>query len=513
MRIVTLACATFLLGGGPGLSQDRTEISPDGRSTVVINSLYHRLNTTFTTDSVPFSAFPDWNCNLRMQVGGVVLGDLNNDQRLDLAVACYRSQSFPPYTDWRKFVCYNQGGQLETTPGWWSLDSTSATEVRIADFNNDGLPDLFGANGDASLPPDAIYFGVQGGALSELPGWTATNSTWTTGAAVCDFDHDGDIDVATSNQGVSPDANRPVSIFVNNNGLLERSPSWTSIASEISSAITWADVNNDGFEDLAASKWVNFRSCVYLNDSGAVERSPFWVANTTQGQKGIALADFNGDTLPDVAIGGSMPTQVYTNVDGSFGATPTWESQNAYHGTQDIAWADVDEDGDPDLATAEFSTGQFRIYLNRNGQLDHTPSWQFDSPNVGTALTFGDINGDGHVDLVVGVSGQPCVSVFYNRLATSVEEHTLPASFTLRQNYPNPFNPTTTISFSIPHSTFATLTIFDALGRDVVTLVSEYLTPGIYQKKWNAGDAAGGVYYYRLQSGGFTETRKLLLLR
>jgi len=112
MRAFTLACATFLFSSGLGLSHDRIETSPDGRSTVVMNSLYHRPNSSFTTDSVPFAATPDWNCNLRMQVGGVTLGDLNNDNRLDLAVACYRSQSFPPYTDWRKFVCYNQGGQL-----------------------------------------------------------------------------------------------------------------------------------------------------------------------------------------------------------------------------------------------------------------------------------------------------------------------------------------------------------------------------------------------------------------
>ena len=275
------ACRLLLLPGllvGVSISQaqQRIDISPDGHDTVAVEVSQTSGNSSFVLDSVPFGLTPDWSCNLRMQVGGVELRDLNNDQELDLAVGCYRSQSFPPYTDWRKFVLYNQGNQLQTDPGWWSRDSTSATEVRIADFNNDGHPDLFGGNGDGSFPPDAIYFGGVGDTLSHTVGWTALNSTWTTGVSVCDFDHDGDIDVATSNQGVAPNANRPVYIFRNNNGSLERNPLWASSASEISSAVSWGDVNHDGFQDLAVSKWASFQSCVYFNDSGSVSTSPMW---------------------------------------------------------------------------------------------------------------------------------------------------------------------------------------------------------------------------------------------
>lgn len=85
--------------------------------------------------------------------------------------------------------------------------------------------------------------------------------------------------------------------------------------------------------------------------------------------------------------------------------------------------------------------------------------------------------------------------------------------FGLSQNYPNPFNPVTTISFTIPSASFVTLKIFDALGNEISTLLSEEMPAGSYSHKWYANDLTSGVYFYRLQAGSFTETRKLILLR
>jgi len=186
---------------------------------------------------------------------------------------------------------------------------------------------------------------------------------------------------------------------------------------------------------------------------------------------------------------------------------------NAYHGTQDIAWADVDEDGDPDLATAEFSTGQYRIYLNRNGVLDASPSWQYDSPEGGTALGFGDINGDGHVDFVIGVSGQPAISVFYNTLTTSVATDREPVAFSLDQNYPNPFNPATTIRYTLARPAFVTLAIYDLLGREVARLVEKQEVEGRHTVQFSGEGLASGLYFCRLNAGAFAGIRKMTLMR
>ncbi len=89
----------------------------------------------------------------------------------------------------------------------------------------------------------------------------------------------------------------------------------------------------------------------------------------------------------------------------------------------------------------------------------------------------------------------------------------IPASLTLRQNFPNPFNPNTEIQFSLPRKSHVTLTIFDLLGRQVATLVSEELSAGSYSTRWDAAGFPSGVYLYRLRAGDFVETKKLLLLR
>jgi hypothetical protein len=98
--------------------------------------------------------------------------------------------------------------------------------------------------------------------------------------------------------------------------------------------------------------------------------------------------------------------------------------------------------------------------------------------------------------------------------ATSVQEKgTLPAAFALYQNYPNPFNPVTTIRFSVGTPGYTSLRVYDVLGRDVATIVSEKLPAGSYSRQWNAADMPSGVYIYRLQAGKYSETRKLILLK
>jgi pectate lyase len=87
------------------------------------------------------------------------------------------------------------------------------------------------------------------------------------------------------------------------------------------------------------------------------------------------------------------------------------------------------------------------------------------------------------------------------------------SGFSLCQNRPNPFNPTTMISFDLPSKSSVLLKVFDLLGREVATIVSEHLTAGYHSRQWNADGLPSGIYFYRLQAGTFTQTKKLVLLR
>ena len=97
----------------------------------------------------------------------------------------------------------------------------------------------------------------------------------------------------------------------------------------------------------------------------------------------------------------------------------------------------------------------------------------------------------------------------------------IPESFSLSQNYPNPFNPSTKIEFSlpVPSKGGVTLTIYDELGRKIADLIpplrggQEGLSPGTYSVDWNASNYASGIYFYKLVSGEFTETKKMVLIK
>ena len=150
------------------------------------------------------------------------------------------------------------------------------------------------------------------------------------------------------------------------------------------------------------------------------------------------------------------------------------------------------------------------VYLSTN----NGTSWTRVSPG----LTYPHVHAlaVSGTNLFAGTSGFGVWRRPLSQMITSVEEtgsHERPKSYSLQQNYPNPFNPTTSIEFSIPQSGFVTVQVFNTLGEVVGTLVSEELHSGNYTTSWEASGFSSGVYFYRLQTGSFSETRKLILLR
>ena len=102
-----------------------------------------------------------------------------------------------------------------------------------------------------------------------------------------------------------------------------------------------------------------------------------------------------------------------------------------------------------------------------------------------------------------------------SQIYTSVKDNPshLPSQFALKQNYPNPFNPTTIISYQVPTNGMVRLEIYDMLGRKIRTLVNENQHAGVYSVMFNAAHLPSGAYFYRITTGSFIQTKKLLVMK
>ncbi|MCX6122267.1 MAG: T9SS type A sorting domain-containing protein [Ignavibacteriales bacterium] len=179
------------------------------------------------------------------------------------------------------------------------------------------------------------------------------------------------------------------------------------------------------------------------------------------------------------------------------------------------SWTPAVATGDFRSCASDMISGQYYFFGNNVGTSINLNTFQIATIPLGgisggvitSALLYG-------TNIFVGTETGGVFRVPISALTTGVNERNeLPNDFNLSQNYPNPFNPTTTISFSLPSKSYVSLKVFDALGREVSVLVSDEMAAGTYSKQWNANNLPSGVYFYRLQAGTFSETKKLILLR
>jgi hypothetical protein len=167
-------------------------------------------------------------------------------------------------------------------------------------------------------------------------------------------------------------------------------------------------------------------------------------------------------------------------------------------------------------ALAISGTNLFAAGINGSGVFCSTNNGTSWAPvNIGLTDTSVYALAISGTDLFAGTEGSGVWRRPLSEMITSVEHYSsgIPKEFTLAQNYPNPFNPSTSISFSLPTKSFVSLKVFDLIGREVATLVSEEMSAGNYTRQWNAVNMSSGIYFYRLHAGAYRETKKLVLLK
>ena len=149
-------------------------------------------------------------------------------------------------------------------------------------------------------------------------------------------------------------------------------------------------------------------------------------------------------------------------------------------------------------------SGNFHLTKNSPGINAGTPD------TVGLLLPLSDYEGNKRI-----VGARIDIGCYENSLIDGINgqiEQT-PKNFTLFQNYPNPFNPDTKINYSAPNISFVTIKVYDVLGNEIATLINEEKKSGNYQVEFKGSNLSSGVYFYRMQAGNFSNTKKLILIK
>lgn len=142
---------------------------------------------------------------------------------------------------------------------------------------------------------------------------------------------------------------------------------------------------------------------------------------------------------------------------------------------------------------------------NNTASTSVAPTCMVYSPNANTNLSAFSYAGLGPVNIY---ANQEALITGINQNGT-----TIPDNFSLSQNYPNPFNPVTNIKFNLPKSGYVKLVVFDVMGREVATMLNENLNAGSYTADFDASNLSSGIYFYKLVTADFTDTKKMMLVK
>jgi hypothetical protein len=432
------------------------------------------------------------------------LADLDDDGDLDVVAAVTDDIATEDEIIWFE----NRGvtGFIE----WRIADTLDyPADIEVADLDGDGALDVIATARDDH---DLIWFRMDGLVWERRA--IEENASQPRGIAAADIDSDGDVDVALTSF-----ADSKVYWYENDGaGNFTRRVVDANLSQPFE--VEAADLDDDGDLDLVVvSEDIANAVVTYMNDGE--ESFAREIQQTDYAASDVEVGDWNGTGAADILVssrqnsGADFDVVLLSNDgDGAFTAsTLVTDNRNVTA----LRLADTDDDGDIDLLVGNDNvTPRMRVYFNDGGAATIGVELLLDDPATIEGLDTGDVDGDGSLDFVAADSEGRNLMLFLGEGGTvDVEPISgeIPAEFSLAQNYPNPFNPVTTITFALARPSYVSLKIFDVQGREVQTLVSGAYPAGHFETRWDAAGFAAGVYVYRLQAEGFSESRVLALLK
>ncbi len=346
---------------------------------------------------VTFSNKPIWTSGTSHSGGdgNAQLLDVDQDGDLDLIT------SLPNPRRWA--VYRNENGKLASKPLWESLETTDCDHISVLDFDRDGRDDIAGTHESHC----SLYINGKGVGKSPF----AVRPTWETGTYIDanqidfgDFDNDGDYDMLMA-------AGLPhlgLALFENKNGYPSKRVSRRIGPRQYSESAIFADFDSDGDQDIIGTYPKTGTIIVFNNKGGGDfdEGTLLYTDQQVRHVQRVYCVDLDNDGSnelfcakgpwgpPGRSVGLGRP-------DGSKRMNVVWtsDSKTGYHG---FDFHDVDNDGDLDVAAADWGGRRVAIYLQDKGKLSNKPVWS--APTTGPAheVVFGDIDGDGDLDLAVG---------------------------------------------------------------------------------------------------------------
>jgi hypothetical protein len=504
--------------------------------------------------------------------GGIAIGDVNNDGINDVGYGMHHNYSSNDFGDQLMEVALGNGTGQYWTPWDDSLASQGETwgmfSTDFGDIDNDGLLDI-GSVSFGCCAGVSVYKNLGNGVWRRTFRFSGGNSAMD--FVFGDINNDGNLDFAVAHQYGTPyfgdgmggftlrqnnlpapgnSGYRGISLGdVNNDGAKDLAfitgsgsnsqlnvwkwnngtNSWDNLSAGLPagnySATQLYDMNMDGFTDLSAygAGWVT----IWAGNGGTnwtqIANFQSHTSPGTYSDFSVGDADHNG--YPDFIIWASQgqwpnarnilkffrESSSYTNLTITPLYPRGWE-RFKNNSVQFIDWISAAPVDPISKVKLELSiTGNGGPWILIADSLPNNGRYQWIVPsNINSANCF-----IRYTVFIIGGSSATAVNinpfVIGNIVGVKTINNNIPEKFNLSQNYPNPFNSETIIEFELPKSSIVTLSVYDLTGREIDILVNANLFAGRFEVRWDAGKYPSGVYYYRLLTDGYVQSRRTVV--